>query len=169
MGCLRAIGLFWLWSMGSSLIAGLIAQVLEWAGIVDSWYDTATVIVLPVAIGLGILILVIIDERKAKREEVEDYSGADRKKTTDTKERDSAYLREKYDAYLLSREWKEKADICKLNAGYRCQLCNGEDRLVAHHKTYDRIFRELDTDLICLCTRCHEKHHTNDYSNMFEQ
>ena len=45
-------------------------------------------------------------------EEVEDYSGADRKKTTDTKERYSAYFREKYDAYLLSREWKEKADIC---------------------------------------------------------
>ena len=64
-----------------------------------------------------------------------------------------------YHEYLKSDEWKRKADKCRENADYRCQLCNGKGMLVAHHRTYDSIYREFDGDLTCLCESCHKKYH----------
>lgn len=68
------------------------------------------------------------------------------------------YLRTKYQAYLNSSEWKEKAEAAKKRAGYRCQLCNrprGVVKLEAHHRTYERVGRELDEDITVLCGECH--------------
>lgn len=67
-----------------------------------------------------------------------------------------------YKDYIKSNEWKEVSRQAKERAGYRCQLCNrsGDDKsLHTHHRTYDRLFFELESDLIVLCESCHKKFH----------
>jgi hypothetical protein len=60
-----------------------------------------------------------------------------------------------YYEYIRSPEWRSRAKACKAAAGYRCQVCNGAERLQAHHRTYDNLGHELPGDLTCLCDRCH--------------
>jgi hypothetical protein len=60
-----------------------------------------------------------------------------------------------YEEYLLTPEWRERADKAKARAGWRCQFCNSTDNLEAHHRTYERRGAERDEDLVALCDRCH--------------
>ncbi len=65
-----------------------------------------------------------------------------------------------YQDYLKSEEWTKKSEAAKERAEWRCQLCNKRgSSLHTHHKTYDRIGREKDSDLIVLCAKCHAKFH----------
>lgn len=66
-------------------------------------------------------------------------------------------MSEKYNNYLKTDYWKAVSDAVKKRAGYRCQLCNSQHDLQAHHRCYDHRGRELDylEDLVCLCRRCH--------------
>jgi len=64
-----------------------------------------------------------------------------------------------YEAYLLSDAWKTLSDETKRLAGNRCQVCYSDDKLHAHHRTYLRIGRELQSDLIALCAHCHALFH----------
>lgn len=67
-----------------------------------------------------------------------------------------------YKEYLLTPEWKAKANAAKERAGHRCQLCNAEGNngfLHAHHRTYERLGEELPEDIIVLCKDCHAKFH----------
>jgi hypothetical protein len=66
-----------------------------------------------------------------------------------------------YQAYLLSPEWKVRRDERINAAGRRCQVCNSPDRLNCHHRTYERIGRELPEDLFVLCEVCHGIFHRN--------
>jgi 5-methylcytosine-specific restriction endonuclease McrA len=61
-----------------------------------------------------------------------------------------------YFEYLRSEPWKLKAEAAKARAGHRCQVCNSADRLDVHHRTYERLGRELDSDLTVLCRPCHQ-------------
>lgn len=70
-----------------------------------------------------------------------------------------------YHVYITSDEWKAKAKAAKQRAGNRCQLCNkskDEIQLHAHHRTYERLGHEEDSDLIVLCANCHAKFHDKD-------
>ena len=74
-----------------------------------------------------------------------------------TKERP---YKERYYEYLQSPEWDEKRKAKLKEADYRCQLCNANGQAInVHHRTYDRVFNELLTDLIALCEDCHRKFH----------
>jgi len=64
-----------------------------------------------------------------------------------------------YHTYINSPEWREKAEACISRAGDKCQVCSSHKYLNAHHNTYERLGHELDTDLCCLCRRCHELFH----------
>lgn len=66
-----------------------------------------------------------------------------------------------YDEHLKSEYWKTVSGAVKARAGYRCQLCNSQHDLAAHHRTYEHRGRELDylDDLVCLCRRCHAIFH----------
>lgn len=67
-----------------------------------------------------------------------------------------------YGEYLKSDRWRFTADAAKKRAGYRCQVCNrSDDVLDAHHRTYDRLGDELDTDITVLCRKCHGLFHAN--------
>ena len=61
----------------------------------------------------------------------------------------------KYQAYLLSPEWKAKRELVFKKQGKRCRECETTKGLHVHHLTYERIFNERVSDLIVLC----EKHH----------
>lgn len=64
-----------------------------------------------------------------------------------------------YKDYLETDHWKKLAEETKRLAGYRCQVCNSERNLNAHHRTYERKGDELQGDLVCLCDHCHALFH----------
>jgi len=71
-------------------------------------------------------------------------------------------MNKEYLNYLNSKEWSEmKLDLIQ-SRGCKCEQCNRgklPNKLQLHHKTYERIFNELPSDLILLCARCHMKQH----------
>lgn len=64
-----------------------------------------------------------------------------------------------YQTYLNGREWRAKREWALERAGRRCQVCNGDDRLEVHHRTYVRVGAELPEDLTVLCAGCHGLFH----------
>lgn len=64
-----------------------------------------------------------------------------------------------YDEYLKSERWKVLSEETKRIAGYRCQVCDSDGELHAHHRTYKRLGHELQSDLIALCSSCHALFH----------
>lgn len=66
-----------------------------------------------------------------------------------------------YNDYLKTDYWKAVAQAVKKRAGYRCQICNSQHDLQAHHRCYDNRGNELKhlDDLTCLCRRCHAIFH----------
>lgn len=69
-------------------------------------------------------------------------------------------MRSEYQDYLATPEWKRTAEIVKVLAGDRCEVCFGTDRLEAHHRDYRfrGTAREV-LDCIALCEKCHELYH----------
>lgn len=72
-----------------------------------------------------------------------------------------AYKEMPYDSYLATSHWKVKRERAVTRDGYRCRVCNSPDRLNVHHRTYERIGEEVDSDLITLCQPCHQLFHDN--------
>ena len=77
---------------------------------------------------------------------------------------DDARLRElltmPYPEYLRTPEWKETRVAALVRAGHSCALdVSHTERLEVHHRTYDRLGEELESDLIVLCHECHRRHH----------
>jgi hypothetical protein len=64
-----------------------------------------------------------------------------------------------YNEYIISPTWKARARAAKIRADYRCQVCNRQGdnySLHAHHRTYERLGHELDSDITVLCDDCHK-------------
>jgi hypothetical protein len=61
-----------------------------------------------------------------------------------------------YREYLQTPEWQAKRTEARERAGERCQVCNADDLLDVHHRTYERRGYERDGDLTVLCRTCHE-------------
>jgi hypothetical protein len=62
--------------------------------------------------------------------------------------------------YLKTPEWEEIRKAALARSGYACQLCNASKvQLDAHHRVYERIGCERDSDVIVLCNDCHRRHH----------
>ena len=64
-----------------------------------------------------------------------------------------------YDEYLASEHWQKTRLRGLKQADYRCALCNSAENLDVHHKTYERLWQELPSDLTVLCRECHGKYH----------
>lgn len=60
-----------------------------------------------------------------------------------------------YRDYLHTAHWQRKRAAAIQRAGNRCQFCNTAGRLEVHHRTYERLGRERDGDLVVLCRECH--------------
>lgn len=64
-----------------------------------------------------------------------------------------------YQAYLQTDGWKKRRAWALQFWGNRCALCNSPDKPEVHHRTYERVGKELLSDLIVLCDKCHARHH----------
>ena len=67
-----------------------------------------------------------------------------------------------YSDFLETPYWKAIANKVRYEAGYMCKLCGKKDNLVVHHNNYENHgyeHRNWKTDLICICSDCHELHH----------
>lgn len=62
---------------------------------------------------------------------------------------------EKYKIVLASKRWKELRSRIIAERG-RCERCKTTISLQLHHKTYDRLGMELDSDVELVCVSCHE-------------
>lgn len=74
-------------------------------------------------------------------------------------------FKQDYSEYLQSKHWKDLAEETRRLAGYRCQVCNSDQKLEVHHRTYERKGDEHQSDLVCLCHDCHERFHNKPRHN----
>ena len=65
----------------------------------------------------------------------------------------------RYYEYLLSPEWKALRRRVIIRAKGICEHCGVASIEEIHHLTYRRFKRELLSDLLGLCSECHEKIH----------
>lgn len=67
--------------------------------------------------------------------------------------------KEKYQAYLCSREWAEKREAVRERCGGICERCENLSMDAVHHLTYARKYEESLEDLQSICRFCHEYTH----------
>lgn len=72
---------------------------------------------------------------------------------------DIADDREKYAAYLCSREWAEKREAVRARSRGTCERCKRNPMDACHHLTYARKYDEQLDDLQAICNPCHEFTH----------
>jgi len=64
--------------------------------------------------------------------------------------------RARYEKRIRSAQWRNmKADLIRLR-GDKCERCSLRKPLELHHRTYERLGRELMSDLLLLCSNCHK-------------
>ena len=80
---------------------------------------------------------------------------------------------ETYQDYLKnSTHWQNVRQRMLLKYNNTCQDCRVRlipSNLQVHHNTYDRVGRELDSDLELLCWVCHGKRHYKSHYTPFEE
>jgi hypothetical protein len=64
-----------------------------------------------------------------------------------------------YAEYIKGSQWSLKADKCKNAAGQKCEICDSDRELEAHHFNYERLLKEESEDVFCLCKECHTTYH----------
>lgn len=76
-----------------------------------------------------------------------------------------------YEEYLQTPEWRQKRELALERDNYCCRVCNSDERLHVHHRTYVRRGNENLEDLTTLCEECHERYHrkTNQTEHRVEQ
>ncbi len=67
--------------------------------------------------------------------------------------------REKYKAYLCSRDWALLRNAVRARCGGKCERCGVNDMECVHHLTYARKYDERIEDLAGWCNACHEFTH----------
>ena len=68
-----------------------------------------------------------------------------------------------YQDYLQSSEWKILSRLARERDGYKCRICNSDNQLNVHHRVYpDKLGTEPLSDLITLCSDCHDLYHTKE-------
>lgn len=61
-----------------------------------------------------------------------------------------------YAKYLKSKHWQRQIELHRRGA---CFCCFGTESLQLHHIDYERIGKELATDLVTACDSCHQSIH----------
>jgi hypothetical protein len=66
-----------------------------------------------------------------------------------------------YWLYLRTPEWRRTRAAALVRAGNRCSLDASHVKgLEVHHSSYERLGKELESDLTVLCRSCHARFHT---------
>jgi hypothetical protein len=58
---------------------------------------------------------------------------------------------------MVSPFWEARRWECIHLANRGCAACGKQGRLTVHHLTYERIFHEPQSDLLCLCWKHHRQ------------
>ena len=69
----------------------------------------------------------------------------------------------RYHQYLASEEWARKKKAALERAEYKCARCGSGSSLHVHHRHYDHVRKEHESDLIVLCARCHALAHEDPW------
>lgn len=65
-----------------------------------------------------------------------------------------------YTNYITSPRWFYVRRLVFDKYGKKCKRCESKKKLHVHHKTYERLGNEnIETDLVVLCNKCHDKYH----------
>ncbi len=64
--------------------------------------------------------------------------------------------KEKYTAYLGSREWAEKRESVRRRGGGICERCKKNPMYACNHLSYERRYNERLEDLRAVCQECHK-------------
>ena len=64
-----------------------------------------------------------------------------------------------YETYINSTAWERRRGLFFTKHPKVCVTCGSEEKIQLHHKTYDRMGRERDSDLMALCEFCHSTLH----------
>ena len=64
----------------------------------------------------------------------------------------------KYRQYIKSEDWKDRKISYIEKYWDNCNICKRKWKHL-HHRNYDRVWEELDSDLILLCANCHKSIH----------
>lgn len=68
-----------------------------------------------------------------------------------------------YEDYLQTPEWLEKRDLALVRDGYRCRVCDKNEDLNVHHRSYKNGRGNEDlNDLTTLCKGCHSWFHSRN-------
>ena len=62
-----------------------------------------------------------------------------------------------YRSYLFSKRWQARKAVFASKHPKKCYVCRSKVKVHLHHKTYERLGSERDSDMIWLC----KKHHKN--------
>ncbi|MGO9461359.1 MAG: HNH endonuclease [Rhodomicrobium sp.] len=75
--------------------------------------------------------------------------------------RSEGFWRE-YNAYLESKEWREKRERVLKRENGQCEGCGIKPATQVHHRTYAHVFNEFLFELVAVCDDCHEQLHLDD-------
>ncbi|GAF82832.1 unnamed protein product, partial [marine sediment metagenome] len=64
------------------------------------------------------------------------------------------------EVYLKSEHWRKKRIEALDYAKRLCQLCNSDELVNVHHRSYENLGHEHTSDLTVLCKTCHKTFHT---------
>ncbi len=67
-----------------------------------------------------------------------------------------------YEKYLQTPHWRSTRNNALKRANYQGERCPQRRQLQVHHKSYERLGHELDSDLEVLCENCHRGHHERE-------
>lgn len=64
-----------------------------------------------------------------------------------------------YSEYLKTEHWQLLRKAALYRDKYKCRDCGDKSKLEVHHRTYIRRGNERLSDVISLCSECHEQRH----------
>lgn len=62
-----------------------------------------------------------------------------------------------YRKYLKSKKWAIRRFKIFKRDDFECRICGSKKIIQVHHRTYERLKKERDEDLITVCKTCHDK------------
>lgn len=98
---------------------------------------------------------------QSKNQQAAFAMAAGKLRVCDTCRRAGARTQLPYSEYLKTEWWRQRRLKALTWAEHRCQVCNADNRLEVHHRTYERLGHERDADLVVLCRDCHGLFHDN--------
>jgi hypothetical protein len=73
-----------------------------------------------------------------------------------------------YQVYLQSDHWKETRKKALKFWGGRCAVCRSSHLVEVHHNNYHTLGHEQLSDMVCLCSLCHELYSSKMKSGQVE-